>query len=154
MAGKCVLANGSECPIWSDDIHYPIRGNEEYEYFYDIWSNIHFGYVGASVGFDRETLQLFAGLEHYVPSLMRGIVRWLVGQYDPGDAISVDIGVDLWERHRHALARADLHASVLAATRLYFESQDVNGNGEIDPVEIDPVIGKLLPRGTQWSDWR
>lgn len=29
---------------------------KDHDYFYDVWSNIHYGYVGLSVGFDEETL--------------------------------------------------------------------------------------------------
>ena len=29
---------------------------KNYDYFYDIWSNIHYGYVGLYSGFDEETL--------------------------------------------------------------------------------------------------
>lgn len=29
---------------------------KKFDYFYDIWSNIHYGYVGLSVGFSKQTL--------------------------------------------------------------------------------------------------
>ncbi|WP_370865971.1 polymorphic toxin type 44 domain-containing protein [Chondromyces apiculatus] len=28
----------------------------EWEYCFDVWSNIHYGYVGRAAGFDRQTL--------------------------------------------------------------------------------------------------
>ena len=37
--------------------HFPIRGDVFHEFYYDIWSNIHFGYVGTKAGFDEQTLQ-------------------------------------------------------------------------------------------------
>lgn len=36
----------------SNDYYFPIRGDTEHEYFYDIWSNIHYGFVGSAAGFD------------------------------------------------------------------------------------------------------
>jgi hypothetical protein len=137
-----------------DDQYYPIRGDENNEYFYDIWSNIHFGYVGASIGFSRETLQLFANLEKYAPPWLKPLARRIAGQYDPSDEISVNIGIDLWEGHGISLTTVDLHNAILARTPDYFITQDINGNGIIDIDEIDPVKGKLLPRDSDWSDWR
>jgi hypothetical protein len=44
-------------------------------------------------------------------------------------------------------------------TQEFFRSQDTNGNGEIDNNEIDPSIGKLIPRGRKKlgeliGDWK
>ena len=40
------------------DFHFPIEGDGEHEYYYDIWSNIHYGYVGRAAGFSALELQL------------------------------------------------------------------------------------------------
>ena len=51
-------------------VHRPLRSNKpnsplskshyhkykDYDYFYDVWSNIHYGYVGLSVGFSEQAL--------------------------------------------------------------------------------------------------
>jgi len=136
------------------DLYYPIRSDQEFEYFYDIWSNIHYGYVGASIGFDRATLQYFSNLEKYVPEWAKWIVRQKFGQYDPGDEISVNIGVDLWDEHGYSLVSNDIHRAILARSWEYFNSQDKNKNGEIDENEIDPQLGKLIPKESKWSDWK
>jgi RHS repeat-associated protein len=133
---------------WNDR-YFPIRGDDESEFFYDIWSNIHYGYVVLSIGFDRETLQFFPNAGIYFP-----ILKGLLGQNDPGDEISTDIGVKLWQEHGYSLSKSDLHQAILANEKTYFSSQDVNGNGKIDKDEIGPVQGKLLPKGTKWSDWK
>lgn len=31
---------------------------KDYDYFYDVWSNIHYGYLGLSVGFSEKSLTL------------------------------------------------------------------------------------------------
>jgi hypothetical protein len=41
----------------SGDMHFPIEGDPDHEYYYDIWSNIHFGYVGRAAGFTGWILQ-------------------------------------------------------------------------------------------------
>nr|WP_221410121.1 polymorphic toxin type 44 domain-containing protein [Ornithobacterium rhinotracheale] len=40
----------------------------EYDYFYDVWSNIHYGYVGLSVGFSEDTLLDGADLAQIIDS--------------------------------------------------------------------------------------
>lgn len=56
---------------------------------YDIWSNIHFGYVGTHVGFGADTLTGGADLAD------------LIGQErtDPGDQIAVEIGIELRSKY-------------------------------------------------------
>lgn len=41
---------------------------KDYDYFYDVWSNIHYGYVGLSVGFDEDTLLNGADLAQIIDS--------------------------------------------------------------------------------------
>jgi hypothetical protein len=44
------------------------------EYYYEIWSNIHYGYVGTAAGFDEDVLLDGAGLEQIGTDLLRR--RW------------------------------------------------------------------------------
>ena len=60
--------------------HFPVRGDIFHEYYYDIWSNIHYGYVGAKCGFDESTLQ--GGAASGLPG---------AGDNDEGDVISIKI---------------------------------------------------------------
>lgn len=41
---------------------------KDYDYFYDVWSNIHYGYVGLSVGFDEDMLLNGADLAQIIDS--------------------------------------------------------------------------------------
>ncbi len=66
----------------SDDYYLPIRGDTEHEFYYDVWSNIHYGFVGSAAGFDADTLH------EYAASGKPG-----AGKNDEGDKLSVQIGL-------------------------------------------------------------
>jgi hypothetical protein len=136
------------------DLYFPMRGNDEFEIYYDIWSNIHYGYVGSSIGISTETLQFFPNMELYVPTILKAITRKVFGQSDAGDAISIDIGISLWQKYKFGLSKEELHNEILTNIPAYFNSQDLNGNQRIDNNEVDPVIGKLMPRSYALSDWK
>lgn len=63
---------------------------KDHDYFYDVWSNIHYGYVGLCVGFDKGTLGWGASKEQ---SNAGG------GSVDPiDDVTAVNIGYQLYAR--------------------------------------------------------
>ncbi len=73
---------------------------------FDIWSNIHFGYVGAAVGFSRTTLLRSAGAAQAMfSSIPDGYLERLFGAPsgileaadDPRDQHAITLGVDLRE---------------------------------------------------------
>ena len=73
------------------------------DYYYDIWSNIHYGYVGAAAGFDEAVLLDGAGLEQIGTDLLRR--RWprrsqgidgLRAYDDPSDRASISMGMELY----------------------------------------------------------
>jgi hypothetical protein len=84
------------------DYYFPIEGDAEYEYYYDIWSNVHYGYVGSAAGFDAETLQSGAA------------VPWFAGTNDEYDALSIQIGIDLWNQFGSNLTSEQLRDAILA----------------------------------------
>ena len=88
--------------------HFPIRGDLFHEFFYDIWSNIHYGYVGVRCGFDEQTLQ--EGAASGFPG---------AGGNDQGDVISVKIGIDLWRSFGATLSMDQLRRAILAQTANY-----------------------------------
>ncbi|MDF2265242.1 polymorphic toxin type 44 domain-containing protein [Streptomyces coacervatus] len=85
------------------------RGREVY---YDIWSNIHYGYVGRAWGFTRGWLQFGAAA---APG---------AGTNDEADVASVDVGVQLWNRFGEALPFDELHAGVLGLVDTFQRLQD------------------------------
>ena len=70
-----------------------------YEIYYDVWSNIHFGYVGRVAHFGPNWLQWAAAQ---------------VGITDHGDEISIDIGMDLSGSRGVNLSRSDVDQAVRA----------------------------------------
>lgn len=73
-----------------------------YVYYYDVWSNIHYGYVGRACGFSKSELLDGAGLEQIVSDLLRlklvkaapevkGLRRFDHGQ----DRVAVELGISL-----------------------------------------------------------
>ncbi|EPC01926.1 hypothetical protein L861_19950 [Litchfieldella anticariensis FP35 = DSM 16096] len=79
---------------------------KNHEYFYDIWSNIHYGYMGLFCGFSRDALLDGAGLEQVGSDLRRFQLptdRSVVNGEelrrfdDITDALSIRIGYDLFD---------------------------------------------------------
>ncbi len=48
----------------------------EVDYFYDIWSNIHYGYVGRAGGLSESVLLDGAGLEQIASDSIRKVQKW------------------------------------------------------------------------------
>jgi len=111
------------------DYWFPIRGDNEHEWYYDIWSNIHYGFVGRAAGFDAKTLQ------DYAASRYPG-----AGTNDEGDVLSVQIGVDLWDDYQLALTQEQLHQAIVSHLQDYLNIQQTNPDVS---VIIDWVDGNL-----------
>jgi uncharacterized Zn-binding protein involved in type VI secretion len=85
------------------------------DYFYDIWSNVHYGYVGMAGGLSEGVLLDGAGLEQIASDSLRKIQKWGKRQGphrsadiegmrawdDIGDRVSISIGVKLYKQHPH-----------------------------------------------------
>lgn len=82
---------------------YPdnVIGRQQQAVDYDIWSNIHYGYVGTLAGITEKAL---IGGSHIAPG---------AGKTDPGDDAAVRIGIQLAHRiPPDELSSADLYAAV------------------------------------------
>ena len=64
--------------------------DEKVTFYYDIWANFHFGYVGTAGGFSEESLLTGAAIEHAVHNL--GQI-----QDDPSDKACYVIGIGLYD---------------------------------------------------------
>lgn len=87
------------------------QGN--YAYFYDIWSNIHYGYIGSAAGFSENLLLDGAGLEQIGSDLYRQAqdsenfhgpyktdgIEGLRAWDDVSDRISIGIGMELYKEN-------------------------------------------------------
>lgn len=74
-------------------------------YYYEVWSNIHYGYVGKAAGFSDSVLLDGAGLEQIGSSLLRfsrpqrdATVSGLRAWDDPHDRAAIQIGIGLYPR--------------------------------------------------------
>lgn len=83
-----------------DGVVYHKQG--DYDYFYDIWSNIHYGYVGRVGGLSESILLDGAGAEQIVSDTLRKAVEFLQKPKEerklPGPNRSADIdGLRAWD---------------------------------------------------------
>ncbi len=95
------------------------------DYYYDIWSNIHYGYVGMAAGFDEDTLLDGAGLEQIGTDLLRR--RWptrslgvqgLRAYDEPSDRLSISMGVSLYKTVPNHVTPGQLVSTIVATTGL------------------------------------
>ena len=108
--------------------HWHLYGNTLY--FYDVWSNIHYGYVGAAAGFSESVLLDGAGLEQIASSLLdlrlperSPAVSGLRAWDDSSDRDAITIGIKLYGQHPKRVTGHDVLMRVLTAsttdTRVY-----------------------------------
>ncbi len=76
----------------------------DYKVYYDMWSNIHYGYVGRAAGFDSKTLIDGASVGDSI----------LVGEDDLGDRLTMQAGIDLFDKYGDKLTREQFHSAVIS----------------------------------------
>lgn len=94
-----------------------------FDYYYDIWSNIHYGYVGVALGFDSAELINSAGIAQALLDTYNALkeTRWPTMQNHPEngpwpasaddvpDHVSIKLGCNLYDRAKpHELTTATL----------------------------------------------
>jgi hypothetical protein len=93
--------------------HWHLYGNTLYNY--DIWSNLHYGYVGRAAGFSDDVLLDGAGLEQIGSTLLRlkiperspgvsGLRAW----DDHYDRAAITMGIELYLRKPNSLTTQDV----------------------------------------------
>ena len=123
-----LLSDKSPVPEIPDEKHkpwgYSTVGSSLY--YYDIWSNIHYGYVGRASGFSQPELTGGAGIEQFGSDLYNrqwpyqslGADSWLASWDRPSDNAAIQIGIRLWDQYRLAVRPADIYLAVLEEPRL------------------------------------
>ena len=93
---------------WSETYYHRYKN---YDYYLDIWSNIHYGYIGRSVGFSRGELLTGSDLQQKFKDLSDkfSINKWLHSitvpkEFNPpgdtkDDQTAIEIGMDLYEKY-------------------------------------------------------
>lgn len=104
--------------------HLHLYGNTVYNY--DIWSNLHYGYVGCAAGFSESVLLDGAGLEQIGSTLRRfrelpkrdsttsGLRAW----DDPKDRTAITRGIALYRSKPQGVTGQDIMNLVLTYVRL------------------------------------
>lgn len=110
----------------------PWQKQGQVDYFYDIWSNIHYGYVGCISGLSEGVLLDGAGLEQIASDSIRKVQEWearkgpqrsadiegMRAWDDISDRVSISIGVKLYKQHPNGGVTAEmLMDEVLALPR-------------------------------------
>ncbi len=106
--------------LWGEaqTVDFSVVGiNEEVIFYYDIWANIHFGYLGMVGGFSEDTLLQGAALEHAASNGQREL------RDDPSDVVANKIGIFLYQHH--------LLSEVALLWSIYLE------RGSLNKAEID-----------------
>ncbi|MDH2436767.1 polymorphic toxin type 44 domain-containing protein [Pokkaliibacter sp. MBI-7] len=97
-------------------------------YFYDIWSNIHYGFIGAASGFTNSQLSDGAGLEQIGSTLFNlkwpareGIPTGRLRDFDGvNDRKSVQLGIDLYAKYPVGPSAKALVDSILKSNILFY----------------------------------
>lgn len=109
--------------------HFPVRGDMFHEYYHDIWSNIHYGFVGARCGIDEATLQ--SGAASGLPG---------AGDNDAGDVLSVKIGIDLWAGPARSLTLTLLRQAITTRSADYQAARQGEIKRGIKPEDATLVV--------------
>lgn len=80
-------------------------------YGYDIWSDIHYGYIGYALGFTSEELTVGAGVANILSSSGKSIIEYGKAD-DPRDQTAILLGIQLWEAHGSSLDMSTFIATV------------------------------------------
>lgn len=90
-------------------------------YYYDVWSNVHYGYVGRAAGFSNEILLDGAGLEQIGSTLARfsrpqrdATSSGLRAYDDRHDRIAIELGIRLFGKHPHFISAQALLKAVVS----------------------------------------
>lgn len=88
-------------------------------YQWDIWSNIHYGFIGLAAGFSRNELLEAAGAAYAMRkgvaklTLLKAIANGTAKSYDQKeDQVAISIGFGLWRNHRDSVTSADILEAV------------------------------------------
>lgn len=101
-------------------------------YCYDVWSNIHFGYIGSAAGFSGWTLRNGAGLGQLIAGTSdAGFIEYWKRRFetvgdadmfaafdDPKDQEALNIGIDLWNKHGKNVTQDDILDAMRASSKL------------------------------------
>ncbi|MET9675854.1 ricin-type beta-trefoil lectin domain protein [Streptomyces sp. NPDC006482] len=89
----------------SPDFYFKVPGTNE-EAYYDVWSNVHYGFVGMAAGFKESELE--GGATSSFPG-----VSLFVGGTDDGDRVSVRQGIEMFKKYGTGMTQEQFHQGML-----------------------------------------
>lgn len=97
--GVTVLGEWDHKPDITDSYrHFSYDSKTKKLYMYDIWSNIHYGFVGAAIHFTTWELTTGAKVANVLSSRGASLIKY--GQADdPRDQAAIMLGIDLWSKY-------------------------------------------------------
>lgn len=94
-------------------------------YYYEVWSNVHYGYVGKAAEFSDSVLLDGAGLEQIGSALARfsrpqkdATVSGLRAWDDPHDRAAIQIGMRLYQRYQRGLTAHSVLRAVVSSNQI------------------------------------
>ena len=72
--------------------HRYFYNNKYYEIGYDVWSNIHYGYIGRVIGFDKSAL-------HFGADMAQSFSNRAITRDDPKDAEAIKLGFKIYDEY-------------------------------------------------------
>ncbi|MFT3772521.1 MAG: polymorphic toxin type 44 domain-containing protein [Minicystis sp.] len=114
--------------------HWAYDPESNTSYCYDVWSNIHFGYIGAASGFSGGMLKNGAGAAQAIAGTSDvsifgseywrrrfetlGDADFLAAYDDPKDQEAINTGIDLWNKHGENVTQDQLMDAMRASKKL------------------------------------
>ena len=96
------------------------------EYYYDVWGNVEYGYLGTAAAFSEDALLEGAGAEQigsdigyavrhlspgFLPRRTPGVAGWRAWDHPP-DQVGIRIGIDLWNTYNLTITPMDIIQAV------------------------------------------
>ena len=109
-----------------------------YDYFYDVWSNIHYGYVGLSVGFSVKLLLQGSNIAQLM-------TPGTSGNDTEDDITSMHIGFELFRKHGR-------YANDLSCEDILNALDDTSGNRMSKSKQVHWCWNDNNPERTEWNE--
>ena len=71
-----------------------------YDYFYDVWSNIHYGFLGRFCGFSEDFLHFGSGVQQFASNLL----NFKFSADDIADKITMQLGMNLYAEFKNNIS--------------------------------------------------
>ena len=90
----CAVARPLESGNQSESFYHKYK---QYDFFYDVWSNIHYGFLGRFCGFSEDFLHFGSGVQQFATNL----VNLEFSGDDEADKITMQLGMDLYSKYNN-----------------------------------------------------